>query len=108
MSTAARKITTTTKPFDVDTLERTDDPGTFSVTLGGREFVLVDPQGAAWGDVMGDEQPSHPIYTAVLPADREAFAEAFNALPIWKTDIVTRAYNERFGVDDGPRTQSDA
>lgn len=98
---------TKTNALDLDTLEREDRPGPFSVTLGGREYVLVDATEIDYRELLAGQRaylagdPELAIRTVVAEDDRDAFFA--NAMPAYKLEALFSAYNAHHGLGDAPK-----
>lgn len=89
-----------TSHIDLDELEREDDPGPFTATLGGREYTLCDPQlldhrelvtaivAGSNGDLLG------AMGIVLEEEDREEFWE--NKIPAFKLDALFTAYSAHY------------
>jgi hypothetical protein len=85
-----------TDALNLDDLERSDDPGPFPVTFGGRTYELLDPNGVSWRDLTDDSESRIPLIRSVAEDQREDFTAAFRDLPAWKATKLVEAYNDHY------------
>lgn len=98
------------KPFDLDALEREDDPGPFTFVLGGREYQMLDPQGADYRDLVpilahlnrGDVVAG--LNGLLDPDDVDAFWE--NRIPAFKLNALGEGWLEHYGLNPGEASAS--
>lgn len=88
--------------LDLDELEREDDPGPFTFTLGGRDYLMIDPQDLDWREltevieVANSERGAVGGLTDALnkilgdEGDVEAFWK--NRMPAFKLDRLLTDY----------------
>lgn len=97
---AAAKPTNT---LDLDTIEREDVFEPFKVNFGGREYILVDPKERDYKDnltylrLIQNGMSYRAVESIITPEDRDEFFD--NRLPGWKLELLTKRYNEHFGID---------
>lgn len=86
--------------LDLDALERDGAPGSFTITHGGEQYALADPQELDWRQIdrLGTVSMDQDLRT-VLGDQYEQFART--PLPGWKLDKLIAAWREHYGLDQG-------
>ncbi len=93
----------TAASFDLDDFERPDKAGPFSVTLGGREYTLVDVTELDYRELLETYQFAEsgdfePAIRCILPEeDRDEFFA--NKIPIYLFEELFDRYNKHHGID---------
>lgn len=92
--------------IDLDTLERPDDPGPFTVTHGGNSYEFVDAQeldyrelvdlmvAAGNGDIVG------AMGGMIREDDQDEFWET--KIPAWKLNALIKGYLAHYKIDFDP------
>lgn len=92
------------KGLILDDLEVEGDPGPFVVTLGGKQYELLNPQGMDYRELLAfmeefkNGTPIGAVRVMVQPDDREAFFA--NRLPPFKLEALANGYVEHFNLGD--------
>ncbi len=87
--------------LDLDALERESAPGPFDILLGGKRYMLSDPQEVDWQDLQSAMSNPHMFFRLVLPAeDQIQFFET--RLPAWKMRKLMQRYQDHYGIPDYP------
>lgn len=87
--------------LDLDALEREGAPGPFDIILGGKRFLLSDPQEVDWQDLMAAMANPHMFFRLVMPPeDHQQFFET--RLPSWKMRKLMQRYQDHYGIPDAP------
>lgn len=93
-----------TKPditLDLDSLERENRPLPFRFLLGGKSYLLSDPQDIDWQDLLAAMSSPQMFFRLVLPADqRETFFAA--TVASWKMRKLMDRYNDHYGLPNLP------
>lgn len=87
--------------LDLDTMEREGAPGPFDFVLGGRRYLLTDPQEVDWQDLLAGMHNPHMFFRLVLPPDdHRTFFET--KLPSWKMNALMQRYQDHYGLPSAP------
>lgn len=87
--------------LDLDALEREGAPGPFDIMLGGKRYLLSDPQEVDWQDLIAAMSNPHMFFRLVLPPeDHHQFFET--RLPSWKMRKLMARYQDHYGIPDVP------
>lgn len=87
--------------LDLDALEREGAPAPFDFMLGGKRYLLSDPQEVDWQDLIAAMSHPHMFFRLVLPAeDHNQFFET--RLPSWKMRKLMERYQNHYGIPDVP------
>lgn len=86
--------------MDLDNLEREGADQPFSFILGGHEYVLTDPRGIDWKQLITAMRNPIIFFKSVMasPAEYEAFMN--QDLPVWKLNAVMKGYYTHYGMPD--------
>lgn len=84
--------------LDLDTLEREGGtPIPFVFKLAGRRYVLTDPQGIDWQDLVSGLSNPYLFFKFSLPPDDQD--EFFKSkLPSWKLNHLIEQYIKHYGL----------
>lgn len=87
--------------LDLDKMEREGAAAPFDFVLGGKRYLMSDPQEVDWQDLMAAMSSPAMFFRLVLPAeDRAQFFEA--RCPTWKMNRLMQAYLDHYGLPSGP------
>jgi hypothetical protein len=87
--------------LNLDTLDREARPGPFSVVLGGKPYVFLDPEDIDWRDLLHALKDPSVFFNLMLPADKSK-AWAANKLPGWKLNALMDNYIQHYGLQSSP------
>lgn len=91
--------------LNLDTLDREARPDPFSVVLGGKPYVFIDPEDIDWRDLLDALNNPRVFFAKMLHAeDAEEFER--NDLPGWKLNKLIGAYLEHYGIPSSPEARA--